>query len=151
MVGVDPSPFVELLDSETETIDLPALVRTDKGTGIHVIGAGRASDVPTDQLVAGDVFARLLETARSMYDVVILDTPPVGPVVDGLYLAADASVILFVVRAGTTSQAEARLALASLMNAKGDDTRMLSVLNQQERASASYKGRYEAYYYGGAA
>ncbi len=37
----------------------------------------------TDQLLDSPAFSRLLTAARNTFDVIVLDTPPVGPVVDG--------------------------------------------------------------------
>jgi polysaccharide biosynthesis transport protein len=89
----------------------------------------------------------LLEGLRAHFDIVVLDTPPIGPVVDGLYLAQMADLLVFVVRANATSQTEARMALQSLNNAKSADGEIVAVLNQQDHASATYKGKYESYYY----
>ncbi len=148
MIGVNPSAsLIDFLSNDDAEPDLPTLVDKDPATEARVIVGARPSDVPTDQLVTGRAFARMLEKARSTFDVVILDTPPVGPVVDGLYLAQAADFILFVLRSGTTSQTEAKMALASLKDAKGPDAELQAVLNQQDRASASYKGKYESYYY----
>ena len=127
--------------------DLSQTVIEDPLSGGHVIVPVGPSTVPTDELVAGEGFAQLLSLARSRYNVVILDTPPVGPVVDALYLAALTDLILFVVRSGSTSQTEARMALQGINNAKAPTAKVLAVLNQQERASATYKSKYDSYYF----
>lgn len=148
MVGLNPSTsLIDYLRDDHAELDLSAITEKDNASEARVIVGARPSDVPTDQLITGRAFARMLETIRDTYDVVILDTPPVGPVVDGLYLAQSADFILFVLRSGTTSQAEAKMALASLKDAKAPEAELQGVLNQQDRASASYKGKYESYYY----
>lgn len=147
MLELHPSPLLidHLIDGDAE-LDLASLVAVDAATGLHVVIGAQPSDVPTDQLIAGPAFTRLLERIKGAYDVIILDTPPVGPVVDGLYLAQAADFIVFVLRAGTTSQTEARMALQSLRDSKAPDTEVFAVLNQQDRASATYKNKYQSYY-----
>lgn len=148
MIGVNPSAsLIDYLSDDEAALNLQEIVDKDPVTEARVIVGARPSDVPTDQLVTGRAFAKMLERVRATFDVVILDTPPVGPVVDGLYLAQVADFILFVLRSGTTSQTEAKMALASLRDAKGAEVELQAVLNQQDRASASYKGKYESYYY----
>lgn len=148
MAGLPSSDrLVKYLSEEQPVIGTAELVVRDKQPGVYIIGAGERADVPTDHLIGGPNFARLLTQARARFDVVILDTPPVGPVADGLYLVGYADLILFVVMSGRTSQTEARLALAHLRAARRGDEPVLAVLNGQERASARYKSSYGYSYY----
>jgi uncharacterized protein involved in exopolysaccharide biosynthesis/Mrp family chromosome partitioning ATPase len=148
MAGLPSSDrLITYLAEDEPVIGTAELVVRDKQPGVYVIGAGERADVPTDHLIGGPNFARLLTQARARFDVVILDTPPVGPVADGLYLAGYADLILFVVMSGRTSQTEARLALAQLRAARPEDGPILAVLNGQERASARYKSSYGYAYY----
>jgi Mrp family chromosome partitioning ATPase len=148
MAGLPSSDrLVTYLVEDEPVIGIAELAVRDKQGGVYVIGAGERADVPTDHLIGGSNFARLLTQARAQFDVVILDTPPVGPVADGLYLAGYADIILFVVMSGRTSQTEARLALAQLRAAQREDGPILAVLNGQERASARYKSSYGYAYY----
>ncbi|CAN7441906.1 Wzz/FepE/Etk N-terminal domain-containing protein [Devosia sp. LjRoot16] len=148
MAGLPSSDrLVTYLSEEQPVIGTAELVVRDKQPGVYIIGAGERADVPTDHLIGGPNFARLLTQARARFDVVILDTPPVGPVADGLYLVGYADLILFVVMSGRTSQTEARLALAHLRAARRGDEPVLAVLNGQERASARYKSSYGYSYY----
>lgn len=110
-----------------------------------VLGA-RHSDLPTDQLLAGVPFGRLIDAARKTFDVVIIDTPPVGPVVDGLYIAPFADMIVFVARWAATSQIEAKRAIESLRGSKRPDAEIVAVLNQQSEARSSYYKKYGGYY-----
>src|SRR5690606_32661282 len=87
-------------------------------------------------------FPRLIEAAQKVFDVVILDTPPLGPVVDGLYLAPHADIVVFVTKYATTPQAEARHSLARLTAALRPGINVIAVLNQQsglgDYSSATY-------------
>ncbi len=148
MANLPPSnELIEMLVADPGAGDFTPLVRQDPLSNVRMIASSEPSETPTDQLIASETFAQLLEASRKAFDVVILDTPPVGPVVDALYLAPVADLILYVVRSSSTSQIEARMALGTVLKAKGEHTQVYAVLNQQERASASYKSKYEAYYY----
>lgn len=145
MIGRDPSPtLLGFLGGAHE--DFAALVTRDPFSDTSVILGARPADVPTDYFVAGRHFSRLLERARSTFDIIILDTPPIGPVVDGLYIAPLADVLLLVLKAASTSQTEARAAVGALRTAGAEGAPLFAVLNQQDRASASYKSRYTSYY-----
>jgi capsular exopolysaccharide synthesis family protein len=113
---------------------------------LTVILGARHSDLPTDQLLAGVPFGRLIDAARKTFDVVIIDTPPVGPVIDGLYIAPFADKIVFVARWAATSQTEAKRAIESLRGTKRPDTEIVAVLNQQNEARSSYYKKYGGYY-----
>lgn len=139
-----------LLRGEHDVLHDAGSVEASTGGELLIIAGSKPSNVPTDHLITSRAFAKMVEDARSHCEVVVLDTPPVGPVTDGLYLAGMADIIVFVVRSGTTSQTEARSALGSIRAAAGPDTRLVAVLNQQAAASAQYKSQY-GYYSSGAA
>lgn len=113
---------------------------------LTVILGARHSDLPTDQLLAGVPFGRLIDAARKTFDVVVIDTPPVGPVVDGLYIAPFADMIVFVARWAATSQTEAKRAIESLRGSKRPETEIVAVLNQQNETRSSYYKKYGGYY-----
>ncbi|MDB5539304.1 MAG: hypothetical protein JWQ89_1031 [Devosia sp.] len=126
--------------------DLQSILTIDRGSGARIVPGSRRSDIATDQLVAGTTFARLIAAARMNFDIVVLDTPPVGPIVDGLYLAGMADAIAFVVKFSSTPQQEVKAAMASLIGAKADDVPILTILNQQTNNPATYRGKYAGYY-----
>ena len=125
---------------------LPKLTTADPSTGLTVVLGGRRGNSPTDQLLMGQEMARLISVARRNFDYIILDTPPIEPVVDGLYLARHADVIAFVVKWAATSQSSAKHAVAALRDSAPDGTPLLAVLNQQERAKLLGYSSYSDYY-----
>lgn len=135
-----------LVGGEETAVDLKSIMTVDTGSGAQIVLGSRRSDVATDQLVAGKTLTRLIEAARKNFDIVVLDTPPVGPVVDGLYLAALADAILFVVKWSATPQQEVRAAVSALASAKPDHTPLLVALNQQDANPRAYRGKYAGYY-----
>ncbi|HEY8596113.1 MAG TPA: Wzz/FepE/Etk N-terminal domain-containing protein [Devosiaceae bacterium] len=140
------SGLIDYLTKAPDSEYLANILSRDESTGVSVILGARRSDMPTDQLVSGSAFARLLQQAREHFDYIVIDTPPVGPVVDALYMAQYADVVAFIVRWASTAQAEARNALSSLQAAMRPDAQCVAVLNQQERQSVGYKDRYASYY-----
>jgi capsular exopolysaccharide synthesis family protein len=137
-----------LLDylASPEATPLQDIIVRDSGSDAQVVLGSRRSDVPTDQLVSGRTFARLVSAARMKFDRVILDTPPVGPVVDGLYLAGMADAVVFVVRWSSTPQQEAKSAIDSVLEVTRERTAVMGIINQQEVPRKSYRGRYAGYY-----
>lgn len=145
-LGVEPSVgLLEYLAQPGEGRSLRSIVTTDTVTGVQVVVGARQSEIATDQFVTGQSFARLISAARQSFDVVILDTPPVGPVVDGLYMAAYVDAIAVIVRFGKTPQREVHTALRSLNDAKAPSTEILAVLNQADIRSRPYRGAYGDY------
>lgn len=118
--------------------DDPSFYVSDPKTRAGVIlGKGRA-DVPTDQLLQTTAFEALVENARETMDAVIIDTPPMVPVVDARYVAPRADAIILVIRYGLTSQGDVRDAYAQLREAAGNEVPIFTVLNLDETRSSDY-------------
>lgn len=148
-LGIEPEVgLFEYLAGRTEIESLSSIILRDEDTGLSVLVGSKRSDIPTDQLITSSAFARLIGAAVKNFDVVVLDTPPVLPVVDGLYLSQYADALLFVVRWSSTAQAEVRSALSRLEQAKNPEAPILGVLNQQVRSQSRYGKSYEHYYDG---
>ncbi len=131
-----------LRDEETRALDGSFYARDPASPLALIMGAAR-SDVPTDQLLGSARFRGLLKQARDVYDVVIIDTPPLLPVVDARYLAPFADAVVMVVKWASTSQGDLRTALAPLADAMRPGAALLPVLSQ---APTRHKpGGYENY------
>ena len=138
--------LLEYLTDPSGKMPLTAITWPDRGSGVQIVVGGRRGDVETDQLITGQAFAHLLGAARGKFEIVILDTPPTGYVVDGLYLAQFANVIIFVTRWASTRQTEAKAAIAALTKAKPPQCEILAVLNQQVVSTGRYRSHYSGYY-----
>ncbi|MDB5528485.1 MAG: hypothetical protein JWR51_1588 [Devosia sp.] len=147
-LGIEPSVgFLDYLTAEAgDAINIQTITSKDPLSPATVIAGAHRSSLPTDQLIASMAFVQLVSAARRSFDIVVLDTPPIGPVVDSLYIAQHADVIVFVVRYASTPQTEARKALASLGAAKSHGAEILAVLNQQDSSAPSYAKRYGSYF-----
>jgi capsular exopolysaccharide synthesis family protein len=115
-----------------------------KSSAVLLLGAGRSS-MATHQIVSDKGFRLLLKAARQTFEVVIVDTSPLVPVVDGLQIAGLVDAVVFVVRLGKTAQQDAKKALISLQAAARGKPIVLA-LNQQELSQSEYARRYSNYY-----
>jgi polysaccharide biosynthesis transport protein len=139
------SSLVDYLRSELGTaVSADFTIKDPKSTLTAIIGS-RPADIPTDHLLTDRSFAALLESARKKFDYVIVDTPPIDPVVDGLYVSEHADAIVFVVHWAKTAQRIVTKSLNILAKYMPNKTEMFLVLNQDEqRGGFAYK--YGGYY-----
>jgi capsular exopolysaccharide synthesis family protein len=119
----------------------------ESATNLHLVLGSEASAVATDALLISDRFNSLMSFARESFDVVIIDTPPVGLVVDAQVIAKHADIGLFVVRSGSTNQNYVRGSLRNL--GARPDLPIVAVLNQVERGYGYGYRKYEYYYRSG--
>ena len=73
------------------------------GREVHVLSRGTAKADPA-ALLASDKPREVLARARELYDMVILDTPPVNAVADAALLSRQCDGVLIVARAGATAR-----------------------------------------------
>ncbi len=116
---------------------------------LMAITAGARSTDPTDQLLNGGRFRALIDAARDSYEIIVLDAPPLLPLVDTRYLTQYADVILQLVRFSTTTQGEVREAHQQLTETKRPEVEILAILSQERssRAKGGYhNGQYASVY-----
>ncbi|WP_375450524.1 GumC family protein [uncultured Devosia sp.] len=146
-LGMEPSRgLLDYLLDQSNSFEIRSVLSKDPLTNLTVLVGGRRSDVPTDQLISDGSFQRLLNASRKTFDVVVIDSPPLAPVVDGLYLAQYATAVIFVVRWANTPQVESRKALTALRESTKQVVPITVVLNQQELSRNDYQVRYGEYY-----
>ncbi|MCP4456432.1 MAG: CpsD/CapB family tyrosine-protein kinase [Cytophagales bacterium] len=95
-----------------------------------------AGPVPPNpsELLLSDLFEKLLEDLQKEFDMVILDTPPVGLVTDGLLVMKKADLQIYVVRSGYSK----RSYLKTLENLKMTDqfNKLTIVFNSMEGSNS---------------
>jgi len=84
---------------EAAVLQVPA----DGGREVHVLPRGTAKTDPA-ALLASDKPREVLARARELYDMVIVDTPPVNAVADAALLSRQCDGVLVVARAGVTAR-----------------------------------------------
>ena len=121
-----------------------AAAQSSEIENLYIVSAGRTKVSPSE-LLRGDAFKRLIEKARSLYDVVIVDTPPMSMVTDAELIYPVVDFSLFVLHYGKHSMEEITEALGK-MNRFGDKPKAF-VMNHCERESGYYGYGYGYYGY----
>jgi capsular exopolysaccharide synthesis family protein len=119
------------------------VVQTTSYPSLDFLASGsRRPDAP--ELVASTQMAGLVTSLRSTYDVIVVDTAPLGAGVDALTLAALAGNLLMVLRLGRTDRA---LAEAKLQVLRRLPVRLLGAVLNDVRDGSEYSAY--AYYMDG--
>lgn len=85
---------------------------------LALLPAGRPAKNPL-ALLTSPTFLELIHEARSQYDTVFIDSPPLLPVVDTRFLRKLADLVLFVVRADATPREAALRSMRELRSVAG--------------------------------
>ncbi|MBR4719745.1 MAG: polysaccharide biosynthesis tyrosine autokinase [Lachnospiraceae bacterium] len=111
---------------------------------LEVIFAGPVPPNPSE-LLGGKHFGGVIEYARSHYDCVIIDAPPIGSVIDAAVIARKCDGMLIVIESGAISYRFEKKVVDQL---KVADARILGVvLNKINIGGKGYYGRYYGKYY----
>ncbi|MBD2848583.1 polysaccharide biosynthesis tyrosine autokinase [Paenibacillus sp. IB182496] len=120
--------------------ELKDALLTTSIAGLSILPSGPIPPNPSEMLVSRRMNA-LLETASRLYDVVIIDTPPIMMVTDAQIVASKCDGVVLVIDSGHVKRESARKAKASLEHV---NARLLGVvLNNVKRSKAE---SYYAYY-----
>lgn len=124
----------------TGNAELEQVVQSTSVENLDIISGGTKAPNPSELLVS-DMMNHFLDRVRDLYDIIILDMPPVIAVTDAQIMAAQADGTILVIREGVTDKELLLKAkeLLSLASAK-----VLGVVYNASR-SASDRGYY---YYG---
>jgi succinoglycan biosynthesis transport protein ExoP len=114
---------------------------TDTDTKLKIIPSGAKSKlIHSSELMGSDAFKKVMDELRLMYDYIIVDLPPLAPVVDVRASTQLIDSYVFVIEWGKTS---INLVERSLMQARGVYDGLLGVvLNKADLAALS---RYESF------
>lgn len=113
-LGITERPgIVELLDGRALPED--AILR-DQRSGLFVMPAATRAGAPqaAAELLSSPQMARVLRDLKSRFDVIVLDAPPLLPVIDARVLADQVDQIVFAMTWRKTSKALARKAVKLL-------------------------------------
>lgn len=105
---------VGLVDLLTKASDERTVVQSDRKSSCKVITTGKVGNAPTEWLLHPERVRDALRKLETSYDVVILDTPPVGVAAEPLVFMRVVDAALFVVRAGATTPHSIKSSLRQL-------------------------------------
>lgn len=135
-LGLDaPTGLSEVLAGEATLAD--AILRLEPA-GLHLLPGGSRRD-NVAEILSGPTFSEVLREARSMFDYIIIDAPPLAVFTDAAVLINRADAALIVARANRTRYAELERVLEPLPR-----ERLLGVVlndSNEELSEANY------YYY----
>jgi len=127
---------------QTPAARLQDFVRTVKGTTLSVLTCPR-SEAGTYELLTSPRLVELLHEAARQYDYVLVDTPPLVPVPDGVLLARAVDGYIVVVAANSTP----RRLLAETLNMLEPSSVIGLVFNRDDRPLFGYyRSRYRKYF-----
>jgi len=120
------------------------------GENLSLLRSGGRSRVPTE-LLESSAFSQLLERLQKEYELIVVDTPPLGAVTDALLIAEQIDEVIYVCRFNRAYRKHIRQYVMALQNAKRE---MLGiVLNGLSPRRIEYYSNYRYYrsykkYYG---
>lgn len=130
---VDVKPGLsELLSGQT---DLQKVLHKTQVANLDVITRGKSPTNPSE-ILSSNQFKELLEQLQSQYDHIIIDTPPVLAVTDGIIISQYTGVNLIVARYAKSQMKELELTLNRFEQAGVKVNGF--ILNDIQRASAGY-------------
>ncbi|HCW5806817.1 TPA: polysaccharide biosynthesis tyrosine autokinase [Acinetobacter baumannii] len=138
---VDVKPGLsELLSGQA---DLQKVLHKTQVANLDVITRGKSPTNPSE-ILSSNQFKELLEQLQSQYDHIIIDTPPVLAVTDGIIISQYTGVNLIVARYAKSQMKELELTLNRFEQAGVKVNGF--ILNDIQRASAGYGYGYNYVY-----
>ncbi len=165
-ISEDASKKVALVDCDFRRPTVPKYLggQVDKGLADILGGQGRLKDVamamnrerynldviPAGQY-QGDPYALfynkqldpIMKELKSNYDLIIIDSPPILPILDQSFLSELVDAVILVIRAGMTAKGNIKIAMESL---EGKNLIGLVFNDVKRQVSSAYKYQYAGYY-----
>jgi len=126
--------------------EMEDILRTPGLDNLHIVIAGTRPPNPTE-ILSSNRFREFLERAKSEYDYVFIDAPPILPVADATEIAPLVDGVMLVYTVGRIARGVLKRAKASLDNV---DARVLGVIlnNVKAEMGPDYFRYHTQYYYG---
>ena len=130
-----------VLSRELDEDDVLALIDLHEESRLHVMTSGAIPPNPAE-LLGSQQMKRLLEILKPHFDHIVIDSPPINTVTDGVLLASMVDGVLLVVHGGRSRRELVKRARQSLQGVGG---RILGVvLNNVKARHGDYY--YQSYY-----
>jgi succinoglycan biosynthesis transport protein ExoP len=138
--------LIDILSQPHVVAPYELAITKEENTGVSYVLSSKASVVATDTLLLSKAFDQLMKFARENYDVVIIDSPPAGLVVDAAIVARHCDAAVFVVRYASTSQQQVKHGIRELMRTSLPTCGVLNQLTEADSKQFGYGNMYRAYY-----
>jgi succinoglycan biosynthesis transport protein ExoP len=143
LTGRDKDPG--LVDYLIGVNELNEIVKMFPEGQFWVLPAGGKTQNPPD-LLGSDKFKNLLGAVRKSFDLIIVDTPPIGPVIDASVVAQFVDKVVFVIKWAATAR---ELVQRSIQQLAGHKKIAGVVFNSVNESRAQKYGKYAyGFYYG---
>lgn len=139
----DTPPNDHLMRVLTGDTEETGLMAGEDGSCLDLIPGGARARVPTDTLLTSPRFVALLDRLRRDYELVLIDTPPVLPVIDPLLIVRHADLVVMPIRFGRTSQSAVRRTVSRISAELRPGAGLVPVLNMEHGGADGY---YRGYY-----
>ena len=142
--ALTPDAKVGVLELLNNQLTLKDVIYSDEQTGLNFVPARLKTRIAhTNEILASNALKTLIEDLRGAYEYIIIDLPPLAPVVDVRATTKIVDAYLYVVEWGKTRK---NLVQQQLLNVPEIyDLLLGAVLN---KADVRVMGRYEDYYGG---
>jgi succinoglycan biosynthesis transport protein ExoP len=131
-----------LVDLLLGNVNMKDAITFNEDTKLWVLPAGTKTRNPAD-LIGSERMKTLMEACKQSFDFVVLDAPPIGPVIDSLILAQLVDKVVYVVRWASTARELVQQTLQRLPREKLAGT----VFNRVNEKAAQKYGKYAYQYY----
>ncbi len=134
-----------LVDVLLDNVNLHDAIKFRKDMKCWVLSAGSKTQNPSD-LLGSDRMKLLVARAKATFDFVLIDTPPVGPVIDPIIVSQLADKVVYIVRWATTAREMVKRSIEQISGHKKVAGVVFNLVNEKE---AQKYGKYAyGYYYG---
>lgn len=141
--GFDLEKKAGLVDLLLGAVDTADVIHFQEKGGFWALGGGSKTQNPTD-LLGSERMKSLVAALKKEYDLVVIDTPPAGPVMDPVIVSQLTDKVVLVVRWGTTSRELVEQAVAQLSGHR----KIAGVAFNRVDERQAQKYGYYAYHYG---
>lgn len=104
-----------LVDYLADDAPLKDCIHATESQNVFVLTAGKRFNSPLE-LLSSHRFGETIAKVKEMFDVVLIDSPPLKPVSDSLVISGYANAVLYVVKADSTPHQLASAAIKRLLN-----------------------------------
>jgi len=125
----------------TGEVSLNDAIQETKAPGVYLLTSG-IKTINRAELLESPYMRNILEEAEQQFDVVIVDSPALLAVTDGVILASAVDGVVMVVRRAQTHEAALKAALQLL---KAANPKLLGVVVNRVKQNANYQ--YYRYYH----
>jgi polysaccharide biosynthesis transport protein len=134
-----------LVDLLLGQVNVKEAIRFHQRTGYWVLAAGNKTQNPTD-LLGSERMKSTVASFSQTFDMVVIDTPPAGPVIDPLIVSQVSDKIILVIKWASTARELVKQSVGQLAGHKKIAGVVFNHVN--ERQAQKYGKHAYSYYYG---